>query len=614
MAEYKVTLFLNSGFNAVNIPDSVATLNAAAAQIVQVDPVEILQNRFLSGISINADWDTVKDCDYCKVGNFYYSVEKVNMQSESTVKLSFAPDFILSAGGVLEGNSTFRILDGITERQTVSEDNFGEYTDDDPLTAPQRPLRLFTQWLTDNPSYALTFLSTTLDLEKQGKNKEGITYTDSETGRTATVPRTYQITGDQATKVSFAMSDRNDITDGTKYYIRKDEKGSTSPEVENGIAQARSIGIENAIIDQWTVPVGFVQLVYSTSTPAVDDSDMLHSVTPDEVNGTAGNFDVPFPFEWNQTVKNKRVEYGEYCKYGIITTSGNSMEAAPEVLLSGSDTAPKIDWRSDPRPEGKPYFRFHSMNGDTEFWRNCIAGSKWQKVPLVYQGQSGTALTRLNFNNDREMKMQLKSQFMNDNEISRFQNMLDVIPNALSGMSKGMESGAAVGGTIGAPLGTAIGGAIGLGSGISNTVFTNAGLENQRDYYKANYALQKRNELSQLYQDTTVYTPTVNFPYESDIIRDVKGNGVLVYRYEYDPYDADRIDKLLTMYGYKETEDLKMENFNRRQKFDYVQCSSVTVTGKPRWWNDGIADQLRNGVRIWHTKPDPSAYTNNPIK
>lgn len=604
MAEYKVTLFLNSGFNAVNIPDSVQTLNSSAAH-VEVDPVEILQNRFLTSIRINAPWDTVKDCDYCKVGNFYYSVESVNMQSEDTAELSLTPDFILSAGGTKEGNATFQILDGITERQTVSEDNFGEYTDDDPLTTPQKPLRLFTEWVSNNPKSAFTYLSTTLDLEKQGKNKEGITYTDKETGKEVTVPRTYQITSDQATNVTFAMSENN-VTDGTKYYIRKDEKGSISPDVEEGIAQARSIGIENAIIDQWTVPVGFVYNDY-------DVSDM-HTVAPKGIYGTAGSIDVPFPFEWNQTVKNKRVEYGEYCKYGLITTSGNSMEAAPEVLKTGNETAPKIDWRSDPRPEGKPYFRFHSMNGDTEFWRNCIAGSKWQKVPLVYQGQSGTALTRLNFNNDRAMKMQLKSQFMNDNEIDRLQNMMNVIPNALSGMSDGAASGAALGGTLGAPLGAGIGGAVGFASGISNTAFTNAKLENQRDYYKANYALQKRNELSQLYQDTTVYAPTVNFPYESDIIRDVKGNGVLVYRYEYDPYDADRIDKLLTMYGYKETEDLKMENFNRRKKFDYVQCSSVTVTGKPRWWNDGIGDQLRNGVRIWHIKPDPSAYTNNPIK
>lgn len=180
MAEYKVTLFLNSGFNAVNIPDSVATLNASAAHI-EVDPVEILQNRFLSKVRINADWSAVKDCDYCKIGNFYYSVSSVNMLSESTAELSLNPDFILSAGGTKEGNATFQILDGVTERQTVSEDNFGEYTDDDPLTTPQRPLRLFTAWLTDTSrpgSY--TYISTTLDLRKQGQNKEGVTYTDQD--------------------------------------------------------------------------------------------------------------------------------------------------------------------------------------------------------------------------------------------------------------------------------------------------------------------------------------------------------------------------------------------------------------------------------------------------
>ena len=613
MAEYKVTLFLNSGFNAVNIPDSVQTLNASAVH-VEVDPVEILQNRFLANIRINAPWDIVKDCDYCKVGNFYYSVGSVNMQSEDTAELSLTPDFILSAGGTKEGNATFQILDGVTERQTVSEDNFGEYTDDDPLTTPQKPLRIFTEWLNGgiDPKETYTYISTTLDLRQQGQNKNGVTYTDPETGKEVTVPKTYQINNSDVTKVGFAEEGADGsvtvplegkITDGTKYYVRRGQ-GENASDVQNGIEQARGVGIESSIIDQWTVPTGYVNNVF-------DASDMESSTS---VIGTAGSINVPFPFEWNQTVKNKRVEYGEYCRYGLITTSGNSIEAAPEVLKAGNETSPTIDWRSDPRPEGRPYFRFHSMNGDTEFWRNCIAGSKWQKVPLVYQGQSGTALTRLNFNNDRAMKTQLKSQFMNDNEIDRLQNIMNVILNALSGMSDGVASGAALGGTLGAPLGAGIGGSVGLASGMSNTAFTNSRLENQRDYYKANYALQKRNELSQLYQDTTVYAPTVNFPYESDIIRDVKGNGVLVYRYEYDPYDVDRIDKLLTMYGYKETEDLKMENFNRRKKFDYVQCSSVTVTGKPRWWNDGIADQLRNGIRIWHIKPDPSAYTNNPIK
>ena len=610
MAEYKVTLFLNSGFNAVNIPDSVQTLNASATH-VEVDPVEILQNRFLSSIRINAPWDTVKDCDYCKIGNFYYSVGSVNMQSESTAELSLTPDFILSAGGTKEGNATFQILDGVTERQTVSEDNFGEYTDDDPLTTPQKPLKLVTKWLSDTSrDGSFTYISTTLDLRRQGMSIEGVTYTDPETKETVTIPKTYQIDSSQVTKVGFSevnadgsvtMPLSGSLTDGTKYYIRDDGSLLKDAALESGIAQARALGIENSIIDQWAVPKVYVE-----------NGSTGDSVSPASIIGTAGTFDVPFPFEWNQTVKNKRVEYGEHCKYGIITTSGNSMEAAPEVL--GGDTSPKIEWRADPRPEGKPYFRFFSMNGDTEFWRNSVAGSKWQKVPLVYQGQSGTALTRLNFDNDRAMKKQLKSQFLNDNEIDRFQNAVNAIPNALSGISSGMASGAAVGGTFGAPAGAAIGGAVGLASGISNSIFTNAKLENQRDYYKANYALEKKNELSQLYQDTTIYTPTVNFPYESDIIRDVKGNGVLVYRYEYDPYDADRIDKLLTMYGYKETEDLKMENFNRREKFDYVQCSSITVTGKPRWWNDGIGDQLRNGVRIWHIKPDPSAYTNNPIK
>jgi hypothetical protein len=100
------------------------------------------------------------------------------------------------------------------------------------------------------------------------------------------------------------------------------------------------------------------------------------------------------------------------------------------------------------------------------------------------------------------------------------------------------------------------------------------------------------------------------FP-RSETIRDLLGNGVRVYRYRFADSDVVKIDKILTMYGYKDTKPLEASDFTNRTKFNYVQASGISVSNNtmPRWIREGIAMQLSIGVRIWHVKPDATAYT-----
>lgn len=555
-------------------------------------------------------------CDYCSIGDFYYSVTGAQMLGEYVAELSLVPDFFTSAGGISSTSAGFDILDGITDRATVakSSDTWGAYTDADPLTAPQRPLLIFSEWLlTGTEASKRTYLSSTLDLYLQGQQTAGVTYTDEETGETVTVPRTYQITPEQETAIALPTpSDSDsgvvtipvggDIKDGTAYYDMNSAQSETDGYVLSGISKARSLGIESAIIDQWCVPT-----LYAVPTTG----DATSKVTT--LSGATGTLTSTLPTEYNSSVHNLRVLYGEYNKYGIMTTAGNSLECMPEEITTeaSSTEGPGIRWLSDPRPDGRPYFRFTTINTNAEFWRNCIAGSNWQKVPLVYQGSSGNALTRLNFNNSRRTA-ELNATFQR--EQSEFQglqngmNLVNGIVGSVSGANTyGLQASARGISGIGAGVaGQAITGAV--QAGIQYTMAEGM-RDMQNSQYKREYAVTKANELSQLYQNTTVYTPTVNFPYNADIIRDVKGNSLLVYRYEYDEHDITRIDKLLTMYGYKETESLTLDNFRRRPKFDYVQCSTVTIGGLPRWFNAGIADQLRNGIRVWHVKPDTQVYS-----
>ena len=100
----------------------------------------------------------------------------------------------------------------------------------------------------------------------------------------------------------------------------------------------------------------------------------------------------------------------------------------------------------------------------------------------------------------------------------------------------------------------------------------------------------------------------------AEFMRDFYGNGVLVYRYIYSQNDINRIDKLLTMYGYKYSKPLELTDFTNRKNFNFVLSRNVTLSGYSKWINNALAEQIANGVRIWHVLPDNSYYTNNPVK
>lgn len=127
------------------------------------------------------------------------------------------------------------------------------------------------------------------------------------------------------------------------------------------------------------------------------------------------------------------------------------------------------------------------------------------------------------------------------------------------------------------------------------------------------YGLKRKSELADLYINNVVQVPTVQIPYNTDILRDFYDNGVLLYRYLYNSADVTRIDKLLTMYGYKHAKALERSDFTNRTYFNFVSCQTVSIGGNPAWINEGAAEQLKAGVRVWHTAPNTSYYTNNPV-
>ena len=602
---YSCRVYKNSGFNSCNIPDSPALLEQCT--FIDVPTLQIMQERFLSSIRVKSTWGDIKNGDYVKLYNtetgskWFYSIENISMQAKDVAVLSVIPDYINSVGGV----TGLKIVDGITERVHVSSDSFGEYTMADPLTTPAEPLQVQKVWvqISDNTN---TIVESTVDIPWQMSKTDGVTFVDkdTETGEESTVvvPTLASfpdpVLESFPTKFALAGTETT-ITQGTKCFDLSDSEKATgatydgAQTVKAGISRLRSLGVENAIIAQVSVPTEYVT-VTNASGALIGEKYTWSFVKRLEGVWSENAIEIPYSYTG---AKNNRVNYGEFTKYGIISTSSESCEFDAEDIVESGSSFPHITKVGDPRLTGKPYFRFKTVNGDSSrlgFFRNCISGLPWKNVPLVYREASGNALNTLRYENSKAVSTQAYQYGTQQNALSQAQNIY-------SG-SAGM-------------FGSALTGDLdGVLSGGVNTGFNAVSLSMQQENRRVSTNIARRNELAELEIANTVYTPTVNFPMNAEFLRDFYGNGCLVYRYKYSQNDINRIDRLLTMYGYRHAKPLTQSDFLNRQYFNFVKCPNVTVTGHPRWINDGIHEQLANGVRVWHVLPDSSHYANNPIK
>lgn len=597
---YSVRLYKNTGFNTSNIPDSPALLNQCQ-YIDASSGIEWMQDRFLSSISVQvAGYSYVENVDYLRVNDFYYFVVGIHMTSTDVANFSLKPDFVTSAGGV----NGFKILDGVTTRVHISNDGYGKADSNDPMLAPFEPLQIRTVWKKPTTG-GTTFLESTVDLEDTQQAKESIGYEDSVSGQTVCVPAI------KPPSMVTAFAHTNGVTErhGTKVYSPCSDSGVTAAQkqVSKNISYLRSLGVEQAIVNQVRIPNAYI-----SATPS--------GAVKSKMTGKSGVWGVPeLPFNVFN-LPNKLVDYSAFLKYGLISCSGESCEFEPQDLHLEGDglSAPSVTYVSDPHLDGKPYFRFQRVNGDNTaggFWRNCISGMQWKQVPLVFQGASGTALNQLRFENTRDIaERRIGIQKQNTvNEITR--------AAGATGLSNYVGDQNTILGQIKAGLASGLD-TIGIGAnfitsplnGGQNMLQAMSAADDQEKMMNFDYGAELRNQLLDIAINANVYTPTVNFPFNSHIVQDQMENGVLVYRYLYTPTDAARINRLLTMYGYKFSKALDNSDFTNRRYFNFVECANITVGGKARWWNDGIAAQLTGGVRIWHVLPDPGYYGNNPVR
>ena len=600
---WNIRLYYETGFNAVNIPDSPALLETM--KHADFPALDILQGEHLSYVNVKATRAQVKNADYMRLTDgtdtFYYIVEDFTMTSTDVSMLSIVMDYFTTHGGV----TGIKFLDGVVERHhvAVEDDKYGAYTEDDPMLVPSKELEfdevsLFTDMVTEGTTKSHIIIETTLDMKEIATNANAINYNTSG-GDSVTVPLVNATTKVSAVNV---YVDANDPSVLTKEFITPKTVycDAGNENVISAIGRARSLGVEDGILNSYIVPDAAV-VDYANGVDADGNVATITGAHKFE------NTDLDFEYA---TVNNKRVLYGSLNSFMLVSpANGNSVTFKPEDIAYNSfgdiTTSPRVCMNTDPRPDGRPYFRFEYYKGNNyDFFLNALKGMEWANAPLVYQRRSGEWQAKLQ--HDATTGMLEREQNM-ANTANKIQATLGLIGAGKQVTNfAGMEKQQAFEQSMNTNYNI---GSMGFNIGMD---FVTSGM--QASLAKRQTEMHFKDAFLQEavgYVSGKVVAPDLRFAM-SETLRDFRGNGCIVYRYRPQTSDIEKLDKVLTMYGYQDTNVLAghEEYMTNRRKFNYLKASGVSVAGnKPKWLRDGVAMQLSVGTRIWHVKPDASAYT-----
>lgn len=596
-----VRLYQNTGFDIINAPATPSLLDSFT--YVDIPAINALQITRLNSVCIKATEEQVTNADYCRISdgthNAYYAVTDYYMEKPDTCTLAITMDYMLTAGGV--SSNDWDVVDGITERHHVAtaDDTLFNYVEEDPYLIPSKPLEIVFESVYNNEASdannSLVLVEATVPLDEIGNTSatpEATAYTVTSSGEDCIVPKLPKL-------VNHSSAGMKDSPLGTVKTTQSPATGyfnASLTNIQEGLARVRELGIENgSIISQVVIPKAYIETpTYHGATGEID------TITGKAlINGTVQSAKYDFVYD---TAQNKRVYAGICNKYGILSIgSGNSAEFNPEDIYGSGDTQPSVACISDPRPSGRPYFRYVKYKNKTDnFFLNCIAGLNWQNVPLLYTDKSGSEIDTVRFQTEQSIKNQ-NAEVSAAETNTHIGGWMRNLAGHIGALTESLSINSYTPGPLGVPVPH-------FGGQVDETQYNAWSPEKDIQRKRQNAAAQ---ELQEFNINQNIIAPSLMFP-RSEGLRDFLGNGCYVYRYYLASSDVTKLDKILNMYGYRITEPLTKAMFNVRSKFSYVKAGGVSIGGTlPRWLREGMAAELSVGKRFWKVAPNKSYYATN---
>lgn len=629
---YPCRLYLDTGFSHENIPDSSTILDSDSIQKLDVDAIWLYQNQEVGTIRVKSSFDSIYPVDYCRIGLgvdgnsavAYYFVTNVTMLNPTTAELSLEIDAITTIG--LQ-NILNNINGGWCTRRCVTDDKlFNNVIDEDFI--PSQPLVSDSQELKISNNGILVIVST-IDLYKvSDKLADEYAASLTELDANVVVPTVPAINFNYTTiTIDYDGLKLSRELVGKRMYIvpEPDEVNSTPIRTRllNALTSIWSLGLNDAIAGIYYLPLGNKgsgQFNYSVEIDLANDPSYVKELT---VFGGSFNLD-KIPFKWNTTnIKNNKVFATKYNVYRLISmVSGNEANYYAGDIYDNIEqpTAPNIVINIDSSDNGTSYAKPEYIRGvdlsesskNFEIVRDAVTGGDWVNANVIMTRPKGSSKTLNAINLDRANiwlggasnlagNLSLPNLSKNGNLYESWTTPYQPSTSLVS--KQQMYSGAldqvnpvTSHNWIGNPVISGLGNILGFLGGVKDLT-TNLYANNQQSI------------------NTVLQSPETWFPIDNTLSL-FYGNSYYVIRERLSDSDSLRLDRYLTMYGYKVNEPLTKECFYGRQYFNYVMCEGLDIkkiNRVPLRLKQLAISQLSSGVRVWHTIVNTQAYSNNPI-
>lgn len=583
-----VRAYSGGGFNMNNIPATVAVLEANSA----ANDLEVINCLPVSGKSnttiIVKPFENLPKIDYIRIvgsdGVAWYGIvngyEYVSMNSVA-INATLDGWLTCQAAGISK-------ISGYLTRYSTADDDLFKYTEPDELLIPSKPLEINFSSLFPSTGGHTALIESTIDLVLMG----GDLYNES---------RTFDSDGEVVVPLAASSpSSFVQITDqnGGNHILTYEGRGIYSPttKVNKGIAVARSLGYENGILASYKVPSQWI------ADGSADEDGRVAVLSSTYLTESLSS--LPF-VDIRQSVMNKRLYAGEANAYVLWSiASSEQIKVNPENLYNAGESAPEVRGFADVRSKGKPYFMFSTGPHAYERGVNqCIGGEIWDNLPLSYSESSAQGLKERLFSAQRTIDAQ---NFHTSNVANMIGTMVGSGGNFMSFANQGAMMGEGGLSNYKSNIGTAIKYAAPTAGVQAAANILNAGVQyaaNAHNFYNSR-RIEKAKFQSSVYE-----APQIVSPPDGKAMRDVFGNSCVAAKYSYSDYDLARLDKILNMFGYKNTKVFEMSDLNVGVYCCYLECSDVTVVSNaPRFAEEIAAQQLSAGVRLWRQKPDSALY------
>lgn len=619
-----VTAFCGTGFSMINTPANATVLSNSATAVVDLGIINCLSLiGKKSGVIRVKAFANIATCDYLRIifsDNpiaSYWLVTNYEYLSGDTLSLSLVLDGFLTCGGTAGITS----IGGYVNRHTVTDDTYGKYNQSDDMLVPSQNLvfRSIDKFGENSESeeYYNIVLSTINLLELGARDAEdmGLTYGDMSVGEGVTVPQIPQIPDSWKTKVFYGNYEY-EIPGAFCFDLDGTATGSsTSYPIREGIARARSLGVEGGIIAIYALPKSkftctIPQTTITIGPISVTLKALITEIKPAQDATLQHTTSINFNYA---SVNNKRALYGDYHTVQVASmASGEVAEYDIDDLYSptAQNTGVVIDEVGDGRAHGKPFFFPHYFKDkvqavDAMF--SAIAGLEWQNVPIVFQYSSGEGIQRNRYFANTKVSANNLLEAQGMQRAFGISNAAFGGSQALVGMNSGLDQAVA-------------GGAEGYGV-LASGIMTPAKIANSMLQMQASQELQAREwvrarmmEKKDLMINTRVVAPQISFPV-SESVRDFVGNGVVVAFITPTNTDIARFDRILTQFGYKDAGTaLTLSDLTAGRYFSYIEATGVqiqTSVGVDKTIKEMAEEQIASGIRIWKQRPDFSLYNSS---